>query len=86
MITQTETDAGLLERFATLGEDSAFTELVERHGPRVLRVCRRFLPDEHDADEVFQATFLLLARKVDTVCWDGLGGRMVVRSRPTGWR
>lgn len=70
MITQTETDADLLERFATLGGDSAFTELVERHGPRVLRVCRRILPNEHDAEEVFQATFLLLARKADSICWD----------------
>ena len=55
---------------ATLGEDSAFAELVERHGSRVLRVCRRFLPGEQDAEEVFQATFFLLAQKADSVCWD----------------
>lgn len=71
MITPTQSDAGLLERFSAIGEDSAFTELVERHGPRVWRVCRRFLPNEHDAEEVFQATFLLLARKARTVCWHG---------------
>ena len=69
MITETETDAGLLERFATLGEESAFAELVERHGPRVLRVCRRLLPNEQDAEEVYQATFLLLARKLGSVSW-----------------
>ncbi len=70
MITQTMTDADLVERFATRREDAAFTELVERHGPRVLRVCRRFLPNEHDAEEVSQATFLLLARKLGSVCWN----------------
>src|SRR3954463_15878732 len=59
-------DGQLLERFATdRGESAelAFAALVERHGPMVLRVCRSVLADPHDAQDAFQATFLVLARK-----------------------
>lgn len=71
------TDGQLLERFATSeGEtaERAFTALVERHGPMVLRVCRGVLADLHDADDAFQATFLVLVRKARTL-WvqDSLG-------------
>ena len=59
-------DAQLLEQFVTrrdeIGE-SAFTALMARHGPMVLSVCRSLLGDVHDAEEAFQATFLILAKK-----------------------
>ncbi len=57
------TDADLLARFVATRDDSAFTELVRRHGPSVLAVCRRVTRNRDDADDAFQATFLVLARK-----------------------
>lgn len=60
-------DADLLERFISHGDESAFTALLVRHGPMVLGVCRRILRDEHDAEDAFQATFLVLARKAGTL-------------------
>jgi RNA polymerase sigma factor (sigma-70 family) len=56
-------DARLLEQYRHDGDETAFAQLVRRHGPRVLAVCRRVLGDQHDAEDAFQATFLLLARK-----------------------
>jgi HlyD family secretion protein len=71
------TDGQLLERFATdRGEvaERAFAALVERHGPMVLRVCRGVLVDAHDAQDAFQATFLVLVRRARAL-WvrDSLG-------------
>ena len=57
------TDRELLERFIRRdgdGAEMAFASLVERHGPMVLRVCRNVLRDTHDAEDAFQATFLIL--------------------------
>ncbi len=69
------TDATLLKQFAERREESAFAELVERHGPVVQRVCRRFLRSEHDVEEVFQATFLVLALRASEVSWkSSVGG------------
>jgi RNA polymerase sigma factor (sigma-70 family) len=60
-------DTQLLETFARRREESAFEAIVERHGPVVLGVCRRVLHDEHDAEDAFQATFLVLARNAASI-------------------
>jgi RNA polymerase sigma factor (sigma-70 family) len=60
-------DAQLLERFARGHEEAPFAALVRRHGPMVWGVSRRLLPHVHDAEDVFQATFLLLARKAASI-------------------
>ena len=60
------TDGQLLERFARIDHEYsqlAFAALVNRHGPMVFRTCRSILRNEHDAEDAFQATFLILARK-----------------------
>ena len=86
------TDGELLECFQTgrhtIGPE-AFRILVERHGPMVLGLCRSVVRDLHDADDAFQATFLVLVRKADSIRrrdtigpWlYGVAGRVARRAR-----
>lgn len=61
------TDGQLVERFGRQKEEAAFEELVHRFGSMVLGACRRVLGDHHDAEDAFQATFLVLARKAPSL-------------------
>jgi RNA polymerase sigma factor (sigma-70 family) len=62
-----ESDAQLLRRFAAARDEAAFAALLRRHGPLVLGVCRQVLRDPHDAEDAFQATFLVLAKKAGSI-------------------
>jgi RNA polymerase sigma factor (sigma-70 family) len=65
--TESMTDGQLLERFASRGDEEAFAQIVQRHGPMVLGVCRQILRHEQDAEDAFQATFLVLSRKAGSI-------------------
>jgi RNA polymerase sigma factor (sigma-70 family) len=80
-------DRELLQRFLANQDEAAFTALVQRYGPLVLRVAGRVLRQRQDTEDVFQATFLVLARKAGTIrnqdslsCWlYGVAHRLAVR-------
>jgi RNA polymerase sigma factor (sigma-70 family) len=82
-------DGELLERFRARQEEAAFTALVRRHGPAVLGVCRRILHHPQDAEDAFQATFLLLVHRAVSIrkrqsvgSWlHGVARRVAVRAR-----
>jgi RNA polymerase sigma factor (sigma-70 family) len=65
--TDPPADAELLERFVRCRDETAFAALVERHGPMVLRLCRRVLADPHAAEDALQAVFLVLARRAGAI-------------------
>ncbi|MHC5540458.1 RNA polymerase sigma factor, partial [Singulisphaera rosea] len=68
-------DTHLVERFITQGDTEAFEALVLRHGPMVLNTCRAVLSDINDAEDAFQATFLVLVKKAGSLRGrDALGG------------
>jgi RNA polymerase sigma factor (sigma-70 family) len=82
-------DGQLLERFSARGDGAAFAALVDRHGPMVARVCRAGLGDPHRAQDTYQATFLVLARRAASIrrreavgAWlHGVARRVAARAR-----
>src|SRR5262245_41288865 len=82
-------DDRLLADFLARRDEAAFAALVGRHGPMVLNLCRRILHDAHAAEDVFQATFLVLADRAGAIrkreslaCWlHGVAYRLAVRAR-----
>jgi RNA polymerase sigma factor (sigma-70 family) len=82
-------DGVLLERFLARRDEAAFAELVRRHGAMVYGVCERLLRDRHDAEDAFQATFLVLVRRGSAVlrvrsvgCWlYGVARRTALEAR-----
>jgi RNA polymerase sigma factor (sigma-70 family) len=93
-LTGTLTDTQLLRRFAVDREETAFAALMQRHGRLVWSVCRHILRREHDAEDAFQATFLVLARRAAFIrnsesvgSWlHGVAYRIAVRVRQAAAR
>src|SRR5262245_21700666 len=60
-------DGQMLESFVRRHDEVAFAAIVRLHGPMVLGVCRRVIGNHHDAEDAFQSTFLVLARKAASI-------------------
>jgi RNA polymerase sigma factor (sigma-70 family) len=92
--TRSLTDAQLLRRFAAEREETAFAALMQRHGRLVWGVCCHILRREQDAEDAFQATFLVLARRASSILkgesvasWlHGVAYRVAVRVRQSAAR
>src|ERR1700722_19351828 len=92
--SQCLTDTKLLEEYRCLRNGESFAVLVCRHGPLVHAVCRRVLRHEHDAEDAFQATFLILASKAGSIrktnslaSWlHGVAFRIAMRIKKTASR
>jgi RNA polymerase sigma factor (sigma-70 family) len=91
---ETPTDAELLHRFASLRDEAAFATLVGRHGALVWVACRAVLGHEQDAEDAFQATFLVLAQQCHAVRKEtslgswlyGVARRVALKARRTATR
>src|SRR2546423_4989044 len=89
LASATSSDEQLLADFLARRSDEAFSALIGRHGPMVLNVCRRILHDAHAAEDVFQATFLVLADRAGAIrrpaslagFLHGVAYRLAVRAR-----
>ncbi len=85
---QADSDRQLVARFADARDEGAFGEIVRRYGPLVLGVCRRVLGEVHEAEDAFQATFLVFARdarkirrRTSLACWlHGVAYRISLRA------
>jgi RNA polymerase sigma factor (sigma-70 family) len=92
--TQAQSDPELLRSFVECRDQRAFAELVQRYGPLVFGICRRILRDSHEAEDAFQATFLLLCRRAASLRQpDRLGSwlhavacRIAGKALRRGWR
>ncbi len=65
--TRNETSSELLHRFVTYQDELAFNTLVQKYGRLVISVARQILCHEQDAEDAFQATFLILSRRAESI-------------------